>query len=311
MTLGALPALSVLLAAAVAPPRVPTFTTSVEAVYVDVFVTRDGQPVGGLTAQDFDLSDNGVRQDVSLVSVEAVPIVAVMVFDVSTSVAGARLDDLRAAGRALIAGLRPQDQPALVTFSHELQIAVPLGGDPSTVRRAVDKVEAGGHTALWDGLYAGLKLPVAGGRPMVIVFTDGRDDLSWLSQEQVLKVARESEAVVYVVAITPRYEEVVKGASIMRPERELVEPVDIRRVREIAEATGGRLWYAGVSAQLEPTFLRILAEMQSRYLLSFTPRGVKRAGWHRLSVKVKGRKGTVRNRTGYFVAADARPAPAR
>ena len=277
---------------------------------MDVFVTRDGQPVGGLTAEDFDLSDNGVRQDVSLVSVEAVPIVAVMVFDVSTSVAGARLDDLREAGRALIGALRPQDLPALVTFSHEVQIAVPLGGDP-TVRRAVDKLEAGGHTALWDGLYAGLKMPVAGGRPMVIVFTDGRDDLSWLSQEQVLKVARESEAVVHVVAITPRSEEVVKGASIMRPERELVEPAYIRLVREIAEATGGRLWYAGVSAQLEPTFLRILAEMQSRYLLSFAPTGVARPGWHRLSVKVRGRKGTVRSRTGYFVAADARPAPAR
>ncbi|HET6898729.1 MAG TPA: VWA domain-containing protein [Vicinamibacteria bacterium] len=311
MTFGGLTALSVLLVAAPAPPRVPTFTTSVEAVYVDVFVTRDGQPVGGLTAGDFELSDNGVRQEVSLVSVEAVPIVAVMVFDVSTSVAGAHLDDLRSAGRALIAALRPQDQPALVTFSHELQIAVPLGGDPSTVRRAVDRLEAGGHTALWDGLYAGLKLPVAGGRPMVIVFTDGRDDLSWLSQEQVLKVARESEAIVHVVAITPQLEEVVKGASIMRPERELVEPADIRQVREIAQATGGRLWYAGASAQLEPTFLRILAEMQSRYLLSFTPSGVPRAGWHRLSVKVKSRKGTVRSRTGYFVAPDARPAPAR
>jgi Ca-activated chloride channel homolog len=275
-----------------------------------VFVTRDGQPVGGLTADDFEVSDNGVRQDVSLASVEAVPIVAVMVFDVSASVAGARLDDLRAAGRALIAGLRPQDQPALVTFSHELQIAVPLGGDPSTVRRAVDKLEAGGHTALWDGLYAGLKLPVAVGRPMVVLFTDGRDDLSWLSQEQVLKVARESEALVHVVAITPQFQEVVRGASIMRPERQLVEPAHIRLVREIAEATGGRLWYAGVSSQLEQTFLRILAEMQSRYLLSFAPTGVERAGWHRLSVKVKGRKGTVRSRPGYFVAPDDK-SPAR
>ena len=94
----------------------------------------------------------------------------------------------------------------------------------------------------------------------------------------------------------------------MRPERELVEPAHVRLVRQIAEATGGRLWYAGVSAQLEPTFLRILAEMQSRYLLTFAPTGVARAGWHRLSVKVKGRKGTVRSRTGYFVAAGA---PAR
>ena len=50
-----------------------------------------------------------------------------------------------------------------MTFSQAVQIAV-LGGSP-TVRRAVDKLEAGGHTALWDGLYAGLKLPVAAGVP--------------------------------------------------------------------------------------------------------------------------------------------------
>ena len=53
--------------------------------------------------------------------------------------------------------------------------------------------------------------------------------------------------------------------------------------------------------------------MQSRYLLSYTPQGVPRAGWHRLAVKVKGRKGTtVRSRGAYFVAETAQaPPPAR
>jgi hypothetical protein len=75
-------------------------------------------------------------------------------------------------------------------------------------------------------------------------------------------------------------------------------------LRLLAEATGGRLVPAGSSAQLERTFLRILAEMRSRYLLSYSP-GVVREGWHRLEVKVKGHRGTVRSRSRYFVAPRA------
>src|SRR5438309_10178360 len=114
-----------LIPAPLLPQDVPPFTTAVEAVYVDVFVTRDGRPVAGLAARDFEVRDNGVKQEVALAHLEEVPIVAVLVFDASGSVAGARLEDLRAAGRALLGGLRPQDEAALVTFSHELRVVVP------------------------------------------------------------------------------------------------------------------------------------------------------------------------------------------
>lgn len=304
MSAGSLVAMALLAAHPAPAQQAPTFTASVEAVYVDAFVTRDGRPVEGLTAADFDVRDNGVEQGVSLVSVEEVPILAVMVFDASASVAGARLDDLRAAGRALLAGLRPRDQAALVTFSHELDVAVPRGGDHAAVRRALDDLVPAGHTALWDALYAGLKLPADQGRPMVVLFTDGEDDLSWLSAEQVLDVARESEAVVHVVAVVPPAAEVVTPSvrSGFRTEIRDRETPQVRALRRVAEATGGRLWPAGASAQLERTFLQVLAEMQSRYLLSYAPVGVAREGWHRLSVKLRGRKGTVRARSGYFVA---------
>ena len=308
-------AAALLVASPLAAQPVPTFSASVEAVYVDVFVTRDGRPLGGLAAADFEVRDNGVKQDVSLASLDEVPIVAVMVFDASASLAGARLDDLRAAGRALLSGLRAQDEAMLLTFSHELRLAVPPGSDRSAVQRALDRLVPGGHTALWDALYAGLKLPVALGRPLVVLFTDGRDDLSWLSPEQVLDVARESNALVHVVAIVPPAQQVLAAGTggALRTETRAVEPPRLRALRAVAEVTGGRLWPASASAQLGSTFLGVLAEMQSRYLLSYTPQGVPRAGWHRLAVKVKGRKGTtVRSRGAYFVAETAQaPPPAR
>jgi len=307
-----------LTAAPRAPQDVPTFAASVEAVYVDVFVTRDGQPVPGLGAADFEVKDNGVKQNVTLAHLEEVPIVAVLVFDASRSVAGARLEDLRAAGRALLAGLRPQDEAALVTFSHELRVAAPQAGDRSAVERGLDDLEPSGVTALWDGLYAGLSLPVSRGRPMVVLFTDGQDNVSWLGADQVLRVAQESEALVYVVAIAPS-EEAAPLPSILqtltsprelpgdRGETQSSASVGLRALKRLAEATGGRLWPAGGSAQLGRTFLRILDEMRARYLLSYDPAGAAREGWHRLEVKVKGHRGTVRSRSGYFEPPRAKP----
>ncbi len=290
------------------PQDVPTFTTTVEAVYVDVFVTRDGRPVAGLAAGDFEVRDDGVKQEVTLAHLEEVPIVAVLVFDASGSVAGARLEDLRAAGRALLGGLRPQDEAALVTFSHELRVVVPQTGDRAAVERGLDGLEPKGDTALWDGLYAGLKLPVSRGRAMVVLFTDGQDNVSWLARDQVQRVAEESEALVYVVGIAPppevRPPAGVRGVLV---EPRSAEVSALPPLSRLAEATGGRLWPAGGSAQLGRTFLRILAEMRSRYLLSYGPTGIAREGWHRLEVKVKGHRGTVRSRSGYLVAPRAGP----
>ena len=69
----------------------PVFRSTIEAVYVDVFVSRGGQPIPGLQDSSFELKDNGVRQAVELVAAESMPLRAVLVFDASSSVIGGRL----------------------------------------------------------------------------------------------------------------------------------------------------------------------------------------------------------------------------
>ena len=281
-----------LLSCAAAPQSPPTFEVSVENVYLDVFVVREGRAVPDLLASDFEVRDQGVRQEVRLAQYEDLPLTAVLVFDASSSLHGPRLKHLQEASRALLAGLRERDEAALVGFSHELSVMVPQGAHHSTVRQAIDAITAGGATAMWDGLYTGLKLPRARGRALVVLFTDGEENMSWLSPEQVQRVAEESNAVVHVVTIaTP------VG---------LTDPPGRKPLRRIADATGGKLWAAGSSKDLEATFLSILSEMQSAYLLTYEPSGVKPEGWHRLEVKVKGGRGKVRTRSGYFVPPRAR-----
>ena len=135
-----------LLALVILPPAVivetqnAVFSAKVEAVRVDALVTEreNGPVITGLGPLDFEVYDNGVRQQVDLVSFDEVPLNVILTLDMSDSVAGERLDHLRKAGAALLAALKDQDQAALVTFSHLVALGAGLTKNVEPVRRAID-----------------------------------------------------------------------------------------------------------------------------------------------------------------------------
>jgi VWFA-related protein len=257
-----------------------TFSSTVEAVRVDVLVTDSGQPVRGLRPADFEVRDNGVPQAVDLITFEQLPLRVVLALDMSDSVAGDRLSHLRGAGGAVLAALRAQDEAALVTFSHVVRLAAPLTRDLGSARAALDRAEGNGNTALVDGTYAALTVGESGaGRALLMVFSDGVDTSSWLASDAVVEIAKRSDVVAYAVSV-----------------RSKIKPVFLH---ELTAATGGRLLEIEKTANLEASFLTILDEFRNRYLLSYSPAGVVRGGWHRLDVQVK-RRATVKARPGYF-----------
>jgi VWFA-related protein len=264
--------------AAVLPAQAPpVFESAVEAVYLDVFVTRRNAPVTGLRASDFQVRDNGVVQRASLVALDAVTVTAVLVLDSSESVRGRALDELKAASRSFVRALGPRDKAALVTFSHDVVLAADATTDREALGRAIDRLRGQGATALFDALYAALRRPWPD-RPLVVVFTDGADTMSWLSARDVLEAARASNAVVYLVGST-------------KPPQ----------LDEVAEVTGGRFVALDKERDVEAALIGILEAMRTRYLLTYEPSGVARAGRHRLEVRVKG-GGEVRHRREYVVA---------
>lgn len=259
----------------------PTFSSKVEAVRVDVLVTEDGKPVRGLRPADFELSDNGVRQRVDLVSFEQMPLNVVFTFDMSDSIEGARLGNLREAGRAVLAALKKDDQAALAIFNNQVVVGPALTSDVSLVRKALDDAIPRGNTSLIDASFAGMMLAEADvGRGLVIVFSDGRDTSSWLRPRAVLDVARRSDAVVYGVSA---------GLS-----------VKAEFLQNLTDQTGGRLFMIESTKGLSAIFLEVLEEFRQRYLVSYSPSGVPQDGWHQLTVRVKGRSATVRARPGYL-----------
>jgi VWFA-related protein len=295
--------LALLAAAATQAPAPPTFAVGVESVYVDVFVTDGNRPVAGLTAADFELRDNGARQAVELVAVESLPLTTFLVLDTSGSVDGEKLVRLQSAGRALLAGLRPGEEAALVTFDHEIQVRVPPTGDRARLERAVGGILPGGATALLDALYAGTMLASGRGRALLVLFTDGEDNMSWLDAAQVRRVLEESNVLVQAVGVVPTEKTTGNGDGTRLPPPETPH---VRLLRQLAEVTGGRFWVASAPDRLVQAFLAILEAMKTRYVLRFEPDRGRREGLHELQVKLVRGKGKVQCRKAYFVGP-ARP----
>ena len=256
-----------------------SFRSKVEAVEVDVAVMRGGTTVAGLTADNFVVTDNGVVQEVRATLLAAEPLRLTLMLDVSKSVSGSRLASLIKASRAMVHALRPADQVSLITFSHRVTSVVPMGHDRSALNDGLAMLAGDGATALRDAAYVGLATASDGhSRALLLLFSDGLDTASFLTEDTVLESAKRSNAVVHAVHFRP-------DAFLGR----------------LAEISGGRTWSASSDRQLEELFGRVLDEMRARYLLTYSPSGPQKPGWHQIKVSLKGARGDVIAKQGYFV----------
>jgi VWFA-related protein len=256
------------------------FSSRTLGVRVDVLVTEGRNPVAGLTTGDFELRDNGVVQRIEAVDAGDLPINAVLALDTSASLKGKRQTDLIGAAESLLDGLEPVDRAALTTFDQAVHPGVTLTGDLTAIRAALGRIEPQRQTSVMDGVYVALTATLdQPGRFLVVVCTDGSDTTSWLRPQEVLEVAKRSNAVIYAVTSS-----------------------DARRsdaLKQLADATGGQVLPVKASDELRGTFQKILNEFRSRYVLAYTPQGVAPGGFHRLDVTVPHRRVTVKARPGY------------
>jgi Ca-activated chloride channel family protein len=266
----------------------PTFRASVDLVRIDVSVMNGLLPVNGLTIDQFAVSDNGVPQDLDSVSLDVVPLSLTILLDTSESMAGERLRDLIDAANTLVKGLRQEDAAALITFSQPMHFLVPMTHDRAPLLAALGGLVATGFTSLNDAAFMAMQLrPLDPGdtRPVLLVFSDGQDSSSWLSTDQLIEATRRSRMLTHVV-------ELIGAPLAMMPPSEVLG--------ELASAGGGRRWSAQSSRDLRDLFGKVLNELRSRYLLTYVPKGVARDGWHDVKVTLKGARGEVTARPGYF-----------
>lgn len=259
------------------------FSSRTVGVRVDVLVTdtNTGRPQAGLKATDFELRDNGVLQKIDSLDAGDMPVNALLALDVSASTTGKRLTDLQAATHTLLDDLRPVDRASLLTFNHAVMPRVPLTSDFTSVKAVVDGIKPFGGTSLLEGAYAAIVSTLAEpGRSFVLICTDGRDTTSWMQPEDVVESAKHSNAVVYIVASS----DARKWAPL----------------KNLADATGGKMIEIESSAQMAAEFRKILTDFRSRYVLTYTPTGVTAGGYHRLDVRMRAPQVKATARPGYI-----------
>jgi Ca-activated chloride channel family protein len=276
----------------------PVFRAGADAVTVDVSVQRDRRPVTGLKATDFELLDNGVLQEVTEVAYEKLPIDVTLLLDVSASVTGDVLDELRRALRQVRTDLGPGDRLRLLTFNMRVHRLVDFTQPASDIDGALATLHGAGSSAVFDGLTVALAAPDAPGRRrLIVLFSDGQDSSSITDPDTLLDVATRTTPTVAIILGSTSSE---RPASLLKTTSALASATVGTLSERIAGETGGIVTAVKPGENLSSKFRRMIQDFRSSYVLYFTPRGVERAGAHTLEVRVNRPGVDVRARRGYL-----------
>lgn len=285
----------------IAAQGAPVFRTSTDAVRVDVSVQRSGRPVTGLRVEDFELLDNGVPQTISSFSYERWPIDATIMLDISRSVSGAMLNELRRAIRQLRSDLRGNDRVRVIAFNSRVTQLVEAGSPVEAIDTAFDDVRAVGSSAVFDALAVALASPApADRRQLIVMFSDGQDNGSITPPMTLLDIARRTTPTITSVIASSAQRNTsggIVGSSSFRFAALMSYP---RLYGQLASITGGTVMPMG-SSGLSGTFRRVLDDFRSSYVLHFVPQGVSSGGVHQLTVNVYRSNVEVRARREYVV----------
>src|SRR4029079_1846029 len=169
-------------------------------VSVEASVRRDKRPVAGLKIADFQLLDHGVQQEISDLSYARLPIDVTVVLDVSASVTGSVLDQLRQSVRQLKADLGSSDRLKLVPFNMQVRRLADFDAPASAADAAFASLSGRGSSAIFDSVAVQLASPTPSGRRhLIVLFTDGQDSTSTTHPEILFDVAKRTTSTVDIV----------------------------------------------------------------------------------------------------------------
>ncbi len=273
-----------LLALAVPVALEGQFASGVNLVEVYASVTdARGEPLLGLTRADFEVREDGDVQPVTAFTAGDFPLSVAIAVDASFSMAGTRLEVARSAARIFLGELRPGDEAMVIAIGSDVQTLAPLSRERRPQLDAVARIDAFGTTALHDAIIRAIDaVQPAKGRRALVLLSDGDDKYSTASAAMALDRARQSDVMVYPIALGRR-----------RP----------ALFAELATLTGGRSSHARDAKGLPDIVRGIARDLRHQYLLGYTPsRPIEKGGnqWRSISVTVKRPGAHVRARDGYL-----------
>ena len=284
------------------------YRSGVELVPLTVTVTnRAGEYVKGLTGSDFTVLEDGVPQPLAFFAAGTVPIDLALVLDTSASMART-MPLVRAAAKGLIQTLRQGDRGAVLTVSGSVAMPQGLTGNGDALSAAIDALPADGRTALYDALYVALRELARERREhaevrrqVVVLLSDGLDNASHVSADDVASTARRVGASIYAIALSNSREP--HHASPW----DRVEARAAFEMQTLASESGGRMFRPTSARELPQTYQAIANELASQYDLGYVPAGPVGGGsFRRVAVRVPPAvRAVARTRSGYYAGGDS------
>jgi Ca-activated chloride channel family protein len=296
-----------------APAQPGRFRSGIELVTVGVTVLdKEGRIVRDLTAEDFEVYDEGMRQQIAYFSrgdsyavgsEEASGIQRLrlgLLFDTSGSM-DQDIQLSRTAAVRFLNSLQEAVDITLVDFDTEVRVA---RFEQASFPRLVERIRGrkpDGWTALYDALGTYLDGSFdQDGRKVLVLYSDGGDTRSAMSFAEALDMLKASDVTVYALGFLDNQPASVRNAQRMR-------------LMQMAEVTGGEAFFPSSPRTLDEIYQRIATQIRSQYSLGFLPaaiKGLPDGSWHKLQVRLAGEehKGLkVRARPGYFAPLSHNP----
>ena len=276
----------------------PPILVDVNMVVVNITVTDPfDRIVTGLDQGSFQVFDEKVEQAIVAFSTEDAPISVGIIFDSSGSM-GDKIEKSKEAALQFFKTSNPQDEFSLINFNERPNLISGFTAKFENIQDRLLFVKSGGKTALLDAIYLGLNeaRKATTSRKALLVISDGGDNHSRYTENDVKRAVREADVQIYAVGIfepvsaRTKTQEEARGPSLLA---------------ELAEVSGGRMFSVEDVNELPDIAEKISIELRNQYVIGYKPSNLVRDGrWRRIRVKLNPPKGLpplqVYSRTGYY-----------
>jgi len=284
------------------PPQQPgarisdqTYRVSVDLVNVfcSVWDKNSNAFITTLTRDDFTIYEDNKKQEISNFSRETnLPLTIALLIDTSQSVAPKLKFEQQAATNFFYSVLKDRDRAMLLEFDSGVTLVQDFTNDANKLAKQIKTLRAAGGTALYDAIYLSCdeKLIRELGRKAVVILSDGEDMSSKSTFDAALEIALKAEATIFAISVS-------RGGFFGVGQNKSGDRV----LQQLAEETGGRVFFPFKVEDLEESFQQIGSELRSQYNLGYFSANTQRDGTYRkIEVKLAEKGLKTRYRKGYY-----------
>jgi len=271
--------------------RVDTRLVVLHATVVD----KSGRMITTLPQSAFHVFENGVPQQVKLFKREDIPVSMGLIIDNSGSMRDKR-QKVAAAAVALVKASNPDDEAFVVNFNEDPYLDCDFTNQVPKLEQALSKIDSRGGTAMRDAIRLSIdhiKEKAKKDKKVILVVTDGNDNASLISLENLVKNAQQAEVIVYAIGLLSEEE---------RREAKRAK----RALDALTEATGGQAYYPKELADVDRIAHQVAHDIRNQYIITYTPSNQALDGsFRQIKVVVNGpNRPQARTRTGYYATPE-------